>query len=213
MDTDTPNLPLSDSHVDWRYEMRREMQLIVPGLWLGPFSSAKNEANLKRCGITHIVCVRDGAESRIIRPLFPSEFVYLEITASDSPFQNLIPLFPQSKLFIDSALGKGGVVFVHCNGGISMAPAFVIAYLMETYLQDYQHAFEFVQTKRFCMNPNEGFKLQLKVCLLSDIIVKVFCQGYFLERYLLKCGFLECFPVPGCYLNRTLLMPPGVTIP
>jgi hypothetical protein len=43
---------------DWVYNMRRTMQEIIPGLYLGPYSSAaKNSLDtLKDAGITHIIC-------------------------------------------------------------------------------------------------------------------------------------------------------------
>ena len=66
---------------------------------------------------------------------------------SDSPMQNLIPYFPDAKNFIGSALDQGGRVFVHCNGGISRSPAFVVAYVMESQKWDYHSAFSFVQNK------------------------------------------------------------------
>ncbi|TPX32544.1 hypothetical protein SmJEL517_g04396 [Synchytrium microbalum] len=162
-----PRPPLMDAQ-DWKYEMRREMQEILPGLWLGPIQSAKNVQALKEHGITHVVCIRDSGEKHIVRPFFPTDFIYYEIEVSDSPMQNLIPYFPDAKKFIGNALNQGGRVFVHCNGGISRSPAFVVAFVMESQHWDYHTAFSFVQNKasvvalRFCMNPIEQFKLQLK---------------------------------------------------
>ncbi|KAJ3083009.1 hypothetical protein HK102_001329 [Quaeritorhiza haematococci] len=147
---------------DWRYEMRRDMQEILPNLWLGPYSCSRKLDVLKSRQITHILVIRDVNERHIVREIFPGEFVYHVIEVSDSPLQNLIPYFPEAKAFIDSALQSGGRVFVHCNGGISRSPAFVVAYVMESQKIDFQTAFQYVQNKRFCMNPNEGFKLQLK---------------------------------------------------
>lgn len=62
-----------------KYEMRREMQETLPGLWLGPIQSAKNVESLKAHGITHIVCIRDAGEKHIVRPFFPNQFVYYEM--------------------------------------------------------------------------------------------------------------------------------------
>ncbi|KXS13188.1 phosphatases II, partial [Gonapodya prolifera JEL478] len=147
---------------EWRYEMRREMQEIVPGLFLGPHTASKQRDALRSHGITHIVVVRDNTEKHIVKPQFPGEFVYLEINASDHPLENLIPHFHQSTAFIESALAQGGRVLVHCNGGISRSPAVVVGYLMENRKMDFRVAYELVQNKRFCVNPNEGFKTQLK---------------------------------------------------
>lgn len=89
--------------------------------------------------------------------------VPLSSEVSDHPLENLIPYFPISRNFIDQALSQGGRVFIHCNGGISRAPAFAIAYLMESQGLDFATALNHVQARRFCMNMNDGFKMQLKV--------------------------------------------------
>ena len=54
---------------DWTYTMRREMQEIVPGLFLGPWAAAgkKNLSKLESAGITHIVCVRQEIEKNFIK--------------------------------------------------------------------------------------------------------------------------------------------------
>ncbi|KAG5455575.1 MAG: dual specificity phosphatase, partial [Olpidium bornovanus] len=72
------------------------------------------------------------------------------------------PHFAGARQFVEGALKSGGRVLVHCNDGISRSPAFAVAYVMETVCLDYQSAFHFVLQRRFCVNPNEGFKLQLK---------------------------------------------------
>ncbi|KAJ3341380.1 hypothetical protein HDU93_005016 [Gonapodya sp. JEL0774] len=147
---------------EWRYEMRRDMQEIIPGLFVGPHAASKNLDSLRANGITHIIVVRDDEERHILRPHFPGQFVYLEIRASDHPLENLIPHFRQSTAFIDAALNAGGRVLVHCNGGISRSPALVVGYLMESKKMDFPTAYMMVQNRRFCVNPNEGFKSQLK---------------------------------------------------
>ncbi|KND02796.1 uncharacterized protein SPPG_01877 [Spizellomyces punctatus DAOM BR117] len=147
---------------DWRYEMRREMQEILPGLWLGPYQCSKNKELLKSKGITHVLCIRDSNERHVVKTTFPDDFVYHVIEVSESPMQNLIPYFPDAKQFIDYALEQGGRVLVHCNSGISRSPSFVVAYVMMSQRWGFQESFTFVQNKRFCMNPNEGFKYQLK---------------------------------------------------
>ncbi|GBM05021.1 Serine/threonine/tyrosine-interacting protein B [Araneus ventricosus] len=61
---------------EWCYYMRREMQEIIPGLYLGPLSAAtKPKLNtLLEAGITHIVCVRHEKEASFIKPNFPENF-------------------------------------------------------------------------------------------------------------------------------------------
>ncbi|KAJ3186560.1 hypothetical protein HDU85_007380 [Gaertneriomyces sp. JEL0708] len=152
---------IADVH-DWRYEMRRDIQEILPGLWLGPWECSKNRALLKEKGITHVLCIRDKSERHFIKPKFPEDFIYEIIEVSESPLQNLIPYFPQATAFIGKALEQGGKVLVHCIGGISRSPSFVVAYVMMSQNVPFADAYQYVQNKRFCMNPNEGFKYQLK---------------------------------------------------
>jgi serine/threonine/tyrosine-interacting protein len=50
----------------------------------------------------------------------------------------------------------------YSNAGICRSPAFVIAYIMEKQNCDFQTAFQYVQDKRFCLNPTDPFRFQLK---------------------------------------------------
>ncbi|KAG4101999.1 phosphatases II [Neocallimastix lanati (nom. inval.)] len=152
-----------DSNLNiWKYEMRREMQEIIPGLFLGPFYCAKNLKLLQDNKITHILCINDVKEEKIVKPYFKGQFIYLIINASDNPLEILIPNFTKVKNFINNALYTKGKILIHSNVGISRSPAFVIAYLMETKNISYNEAFKLVKSKRFCIKPNMGFELQLK---------------------------------------------------
>lgn len=127
------------------------------------------------------VCIRDAKEAFSVRPRFPDHFVYLTLNVQDNEEQNLISLFPQyvrglpcveramlidtsrAKVFIDDALENGGRVLVHCNGGISLSPAFVVMYVMQYYQMNWEDALHTVQNRRYCISPNGGFLTQIKV--------------------------------------------------
>ncbi|KAF9438532.1 hypothetical protein BGZ76_007063 [Entomortierella beljakovae] len=149
--------------LEWKYEQRREMQEILPSIFLGPHSATRNLDELKSAGITHIISLWDQSESKILKVHHPDQFTYLQLNISDAATQNLITLFPSVKQFIDQAiLNENGKVLVSCMSGISRSPAFVVAYLMEATSMDYEVVYRYVQTKRFCMNPNPGFRHQLE---------------------------------------------------
>ncbi|KAG6811372.1 hypothetical protein H0H92_007757 [Tricholoma furcatifolium] len=148
--------------VEWRYEMRRECQEILPGLLLGPFLVSKSLETLQQLNITHIVCIRDAKEAFSVRPRFESSFQYLVLDVQDNEEQNLIRLFPTAKQFIDTALQSGGRVLVHCNGGISLSPAFVVMFVMQHYKISWEDALHLVQNRRYCISPNSGFITQIK---------------------------------------------------
>lgn len=160
-----PSLPqCKDDAEEWTYPMRREMQEVLPGLFLGPYSSAMKSKLpiLQKHGITHIICIRQNIEANFIKPNFQQLFRYLVLDIADNPVENIIRFFPMTKEFIDGSLQNGGKVLVHGNAGISRSAAFVIAYIMETFGMKYRDAFAYVQERRFCINPNAGFVHQLQ---------------------------------------------------
>ncbi|KAF8644532.1 hypothetical protein AX16_008408 [Volvariella volvacea WC 439] len=148
--------------VEWRYEMRRECQEILPGLFLGPFVASKSLQTLQSLGITHIVCIRDAKEAFSVRPRFEGHFTYMTLDVEDNEEQNLIRLFPAAKQFIDVAIQQGGRVLVHCNGGISLSPSFVVMFVMQHYQLSWEDALHMVQNRRYCISPNGGFLTQIK---------------------------------------------------
>ncbi|KAF9454854.1 phosphatases II [Macrolepiota fuliginosa MF-IS2] len=148
--------------VEWKYEMRRECQEILPGLLLGPFAASKSLDTLTSLNVTHIVCIRDAKEAFSVRPRYPEQFKYMVLDVEDNEEQNLIRLFPSAKRFIDAAISSGGRVLVHCNGGISLSPAFVVMFVMQHYQLSWEDALHMVQNRRYCISPNGGFLTQIK---------------------------------------------------
>ncbi|XP_069687250.1 serine/threonine/tyrosine-interacting protein-like isoform X2 [Periplaneta americana] len=158
-----PKIPQVQDSEEWTYTMRRTMQEIVPGLFLGPYSAAmKSKLDLlKHHGITHIVCVRQDIEAHFIRPNFPDKFKYLILDIADTVTENIIQHFPKVRQFVDESVTSGGKTLIHGNAGISRSAALVLAYIMEKYGLSCKDAFALVQQRRFCINPNEGFMAQL----------------------------------------------------
>ncbi|XP_026147476.1 serine/threonine/tyrosine-interacting protein isoform X2 [Mastacembelus armatus] len=204
-----PSLPVSkEDLLDWAYPMRREMQEILPGLFLGPYSAAMKSKlpDLERQGITHIVCVRQNIEANFIKPNFPHTFRYLVLDIADNPVENIIRYFPTTKEFIDNCLATGGKVLVHGNAGISRSAALVIAYLMETFGMKYRRcgcnpltlccvhtrdAFSHVQERRFCINPNVGFVHQLQeyeAIYLAKLTIKMMSPMQLGRSFSLQAG-------------------------
>uniref|UniRef100_A0A8C5K1S3 Serine/threonine/tyrosine-interacting protein n=1 Tax=Jaculus jaculus TaxID=51337 RepID=A0A8C5K1S3_JACJA len=148
MKLEFPPLPqCKDYAEEWTYPMRREMLEILPGLFLGPYSSATKSklSILQKHGITHIICIRQNIEANFIKPNFQRLFRYLDLDIADDPVENIIRFCPMTKEFIDGSLQNGGEVLIHGNAGISR-----------------RDAFTYVQERRFCINPNAGFVHQLQ---------------------------------------------------
>lgn len=130
------NVPVYPSTAGWHYSMRRSMQEIVPGLFLGPYSAAQRHCRsaLLDSGVTHIVCVRQEKEAHFIRPQFnDGAFTYLILDIADAATENIIRFFPKVRQFVDEALAKNRKVLVHGNNGISRSATLVLAYVMEKF--------------------------------------------------------------------------------
>ncbi|KAF2479575.1 protein-tyrosine phosphatase-like protein [Neohortaea acidophila] len=171
---DLRNLLQYNPVFEWTYERRRDAQLILPYLYLGPMTAAKDEEWLKREGITAILAVRQkGAfESKLMNSaLRKAEALGLQFQALDvAGHAELIQLFPQTTQWIHQhvtsvyeqyqAMGK---VLVFCESGNERSAGVVAAYLMETHVDvDYIKAMQFVQAQRFCVNFDDGMKRLLQ---------------------------------------------------
>eukprot|EP00037_Helgoeca_nana_P012266 m.111124 g.111124 ORF g.111124 m.111124 type:complete len:296 (+) comp21358_c0_seq1:219-1106(+) len=154
---------LAGDSKEWEYAMRRGMQEVIPGVFLGPYAAArKNQLDaLQEAGITHIVCVRQKLEAMFVRPNFLDHFDYLVVDVADDSSENIISHFPEVRAYIDNALETNGRVLMHGNAGISRSGALLIAYLMYKLETTYAEALRLVQLRRFCVAPNEGFQAQL----------------------------------------------------
>lgn len=70
--------------------------------------------------------------------------------------------FHTVRFIIKRAIVNNKKVFVHCAGGISRSPSFVIAFLMIENEWNYEEAYNYVKKKRNIIEPNVGFIKQLK---------------------------------------------------
>lgn len=128
------NISTYPSSNGWNYSMRRNMQEIIPGVYLGPYSSAlKNcRLNLLNNNITHIICVRQNVEAHFVKPQFNEPiFKYLILDIADAATESIIKHFPTVRQFIDDALSKNSKVLVHSYHGNSRSATLVLAYVME----------------------------------------------------------------------------------
>lgn len=54
-------------------------------------------------------------------------------------------------------------MFVHCNGGISLGPSVVVGYVMARQQTTYEEALKWVQSRRYCISPNQVSQLLIKM--------------------------------------------------
>jgi len=130
---------------------------ITDNLYIGSDTIARDVETLKRCGVTHIL----NCAGVICENYFPDEFVYKKLYLYDGSTDRADCLFYNVLEFMDDAISKDGVVFVHCHQGISRSSAMLILYLMWKENRPFISAHEFVKARREVCNPNAGFTCQL----------------------------------------------------
>lgn len=157
--------------LNWAYERRRQAQMILPWLYLGPLTSAKDSEALARDGITMILAIRS-RENSMNGPLQSGRQLGLEVATIEAPnFFDLIGNFPRTTKIINRHVGlvrqmtansadpRLGKVLVFCESGNEKSAAVVAAYLMEM-LDEFDHvkAMQICQAQRFCVNYDDTVK-------------------------------------------------------
>lgn len=91
---------------EWSYAKKRQVQEILPRVYLGPFFSAGRDAEqMQNLGITHSIIFRSPEESRIITGKL--DFIQYEvIECRDTDRENLIQHFPKVKQAVDIVLAS-----------------------------------------------------------------------------------------------------------
>lgn len=125
-------------------------------LYISNYYSACQKDKLKELGITHIVTLIPGFNS-----IYQDDFKYLNIDICDKSYCNIDEYFKECIKFIKGAIKNGGTVLVHCKAGVSRSASIICVYLMEKYKKTPDETIEIMKSKRSCINPNEGFRIQL----------------------------------------------------
>ncbi|KAI1002605.1 hypothetical protein K3495_g5596 [Podosphaera aphanis] len=165
---------------DWKYVWRRQAQQVIPFLYLGPSSAARDIKFITQEKITMLLAVRDTAiaQARLISGDKVAHSLGIEAATVDvAGHMGLIAALPEAINMINnhivsvykksngSILGK---VLVFCESGNERSPAVVAAYLMSTYGLDTIAAIQLIQSQRFCVSLDDGFKWLL--CNYMEIL-------------------------------------------
>ena len=166
------NFVTKNAMLEWKYEHRHKAQAVLPFLYLGPSSAARNDEFLKSEGITMVIAVRNAmsAQARLLGSK-AAEALGLQYAAIDvCGNQELIAAFPQGIQVINEHLAhiyqlnqsghppviagtpkKNGKVLVFCESGNERSASLVAAYLMAMYSKDVVTTIQIVQAQRFAV--------------------------------------------------------------
>ena len=128
--------------------------LITDKIYLGNEDTARDKNLLNKLCISNILICAEGCE-----PFFKNDFKYKILYIDDAIDENLLGWVKEAIEFIDSTEKN---IYIHCVMGVSRSPSIVIAYLMFKNKMKYNDAFDLVIQKRNNINPNSGFREQLK---------------------------------------------------
>ena len=180
------NFITANNMLEWKYEQRRMAQKILPFLYLGPMSAAKDKDFLQNEGITMVLAVRNtmSAHAKLLGSHAAQE-LGLEVKNIDvAGNQELIAAFPrgieiinahlsqmyrlqQSRFTHATAITGGhahstpGKVLVFCESGSERSAAIVVTYIMAMYSKDICTALQIVQAQRFCVAFDDSSRTML----------------------------------------------------
>lgn len=161
-----------NSLLEWAYERRRQAQMILPWLYLGPMVAAKDKTFLEREGITMVLAIRTQPNS-MVGAIQAAAGVCLEVsTVEAANYHVLIAKFGETARMINQHVARVrersmqttgeptlGKVLVFCESGNEKSAAVVAAYLMDTLKNfDYIKAMQVCQAQRFCVNFDDTIK-------------------------------------------------------
>ena len=162
---------------NWEYKMRRTAQPILPFLFVGPASAAKNTDFLREAGITMVYGVQPrrayGAMLTQGGIRAAQELNIASATVEVNDPHELVSNFPITTRKInghlafmnqvaqtnpDKPIGPGKVL-IFCESGNEKSAAIAAAWLMETFEGiDHLRAMQVLVSRRFCSNFDETMK-------------------------------------------------------
>jgi hypothetical protein len=162
-----PNVLMNiDDNFDIRDTNRKELKMqqfsdvaseICEGLYVGSDTVAQDKKTLMSLGVTHVV----NCAGNVCANYFPEEFEYLSYFLKDSNAECIEAVFYPTIAFIETALARGGKVFVHCMQGVSRSVTVCLSYYIFKFNSTYEDAFREVRARRSISSPNFGFQVQL----------------------------------------------------
>ena len=175
------NLVATNILLEWKYEQRRQAQRILPFLFLGPVTAARDSAFLQKEGITMIIAVRNtlSAQARLLGSKAAESLGIDSQSVDVAGNQELIAAFPSaielinrhlSDVFnlqqsqslqsngLDSSTSTPGRVLVYCETGNERSAALVVAYLMAMYSMECVKAIQITQSQRFAISIDDPMK-------------------------------------------------------
>jgi len=153
----------------------KDVNEIVPGLWLGNHVSARDKIFLDKFNIKYIINITENV------PNLFQDIKYLRFPVRDKETCSIdtIKIFDISGRFIMNALKNGIGVLVHCKRGHHRSATIVAAFLMKYLKVNYITAIAYINYLRNCA-------LRRKTCMMDGLF------NYYLLLNGIKCKESKC---------------------
>lgn len=158
---------------------------ILPHLLLGNLVAASSESILRRHGIKRVLTVMFNPSAIPIERRVPG-VSYKHIVKNDLPGEDMLCSFEEAFQYLKESIDSRESLLVHCHMGISRSATLVLAYLMRTNRWTFDCALAFLQARRAIVNPNWGFRYQLKLYQRMNYRLDGNCKEF-------RLYFLNCF--------------------
>lgn len=156
---------------DWKYHMRREAQMILPFLYLGPWGCLKDRVMLDREGFTLLLAIRDQrlAYARLVSGEKAATELGIETSSVDTvDSQELITALPRVIRLINDHISTPAnaqshnssrrKVLLFCETGNGHSALVLVAYLMVMFNLKFVQALQIAHLQRFCIDVDEPLK-------------------------------------------------------
>lgn len=159
---------------EWDYDMRRKAQDVLPFLYLGPATAAKDREFLTRQGITLLLSVRTkrSATARLLSGEKVARELGIEADSIDvEDSRELIASFPRAIRRINDHILAGASspqqaiapkVLVFCETGNSRSASVVMSYMMVMFNLTVEQAVWTLQHRRFSIDVDESLQYLLR---------------------------------------------------
>ncbi len=142
-------------------EAKSQCNHIIENIYLSNYKKAQDEEYLKNNDFTHII--NCAPSSKNFTSVKFQEFQYLNIDIKDEPGYDLSSVIFNFIEFVERNNMKiGSRILVHCFEGISRGPSLIASYIMWKNKWSFEQSYEYVKSKRSCVDINIGFCVQLK---------------------------------------------------
>jgi len=142
----------------WLHMFGTNLHMVDDRLYVGNIASAADAEDLVERGITHIVSATQFGSAAVFHP---DKFSYCVVKVQDVPDADLKQHIDSVVQFVADAMGMGGSVLIHCNGGRSRSVTLAAAYLTTVTELSPVGAIERIRAHRSEARPNPGFVRQL----------------------------------------------------